>query len=565
MVTSEIEQHAIKGDRVYFLDNLRTLMVFLVVLIHAGGVYESSGGWALFWIVDDPSTNHLSDILFLIIDIFVMPTLFFISGYMIPLSLKNKSACEFLKSKIKRLMVPWLIAVLTLIPLYKVIYLYSRGLPQETWTTYFHWSSGIWSQNWLWFLPVLFLFNLLSMLLSRINNLLEKVSVKFAIAAIFFIGLLNSCLMDIFGLRGFTKTVLINFQNERLLIYFMIFLLGSLLCKHKVFAAKPTSKKLYVVIALTAWIPVLLYHFFYTNSLVTTSHHVFSAIVDTLLLWLSFNLSLICLLYLSVETFRRYFDRSGKIVHELNRNSYFVYITHVVLIGAFALPLLNSSIPSFLKHLIVTFLTYLTCNMIVCFYRKAVKSKMLIKIMEARTMKTLTTALLIATLITGVGCKKQDNSDNEIKPPHVSLQIAALQGNVDVIYEHIDFGSDLDVKDEYGSTPLIIATTFGKTDAAIALIEAGADIEITNNDGSTPLHIAAFLCRTEIVQSLLDNGANKNALNGSGATALDGVSGPFDEVKVIYDHLSKALKPLGLRLDYERIKRTRPKIAEMLT
>ena len=180
-------------------------------------------------------------------------------------------------------------------------------------------------------------------------------------------------------------------------------------------------------------------------------------------------------------------------------------------------------------------------------------------------MKTLTTALLIATLITGIGCKKQDNSDNEIKPPHVSLQIAALQGNVDVIYQHIDFGSDLDVKDEYGSTPLIIATTFGKTDATIALIEAGADIEITNNDGSTPLHIAAFFCRTEIVQTLLDNGANKNALNESGATALDGVAGPFDEFKGIYDHISKALKPLGLRLDYERIKRTRPEIAEMLT
>ncbi len=97
------------------------------------------------------------------------------------------------------------------------------------------------------------------------------------------------------------------------------------------------------------------------------------------------------------------------------------------------------------------------------------------------------------------------------------------------------------------------------------MIEAGADIEITNNEGSTPLHIAAFFCRTEIVQALLDNGANKNVLNGSGATALDGVAGPFDEVKGIYDHLSKALKPLGLRLDYGRIKRTRPKIAEMLT
>ncbi|MGB2907422.1 MAG: ankyrin repeat domain-containing protein, partial [Candidatus Aminicenantaceae bacterium] len=116
----------------------------------------------------------------------------------------------------------------------------------------------------------------------------------------------------------------------------------------------------------------------------------------------------------------------------------------------------------------------------------------------------------------------------------------------------------------YGSTPLIIAITFGKTEVAKALIEAGADLTITNNDGSASLHIAAFFCRTEIVEALLENGADKDFRNSAGRTALDAVEGPFDEVKAIYDALRKDLEPLGLRLDYERIKETRPKIAEML-
>lgn len=564
MFTPDIKQNNLKTNRIFFLDNLRTFMVFLVVLIHAGGIYESSGGWALFWIVDDPSTNHLSGVLFSIIDIFVMPTLFFISGYMIPMSLKNKNGYEFLKSKIKRLMIPWMIAVLTLIPLYKVIYLYSRGLPQETWTTYFHWSSGLWSQNWLWFLPVLFSFDLLYMLISRINFLPGKISVTFAVAAMFIIGLLNSVAIDVFGLCGFTKTALINFQNERLLIYFMAFLLGALCFKRQIFASKPTSKKLYIAVIFTAWIPITLYRFFYAKSFMMTGNTVFSEAVDTLLLWSSFNLSLLCLLYLSVETFRRHFEKSGKIWNELNKNSYFVYVIHVILIGAIATPLLNSSMPSFLKHLSVTASAYLICNLISYFYRKAIKSNLLVKPMEVRTMKTLTTVMLIASLIIVTGCNKKDDSDVEVRPPHVSLQIAAIQGNVDAVNQHIDFGSDLDVKDEYGSTPLVIAATFGKTNAALALIEAGADVEVTNNDGSTALHIAAFFCRTEIVRALLDNGADKNALNNAGATALESVEGPFDDVKAIYDHIGKALKPLGLRLDYERIKRTRPIIAEML-
>jgi len=56
----------------------------------------------------------------------------------------------------------------------------------------------------------------------------------------------------------------------------------------------------------------------------------------------------------------------------------------------------------------------------------------------------------------------------------------------------------------------------------------------------------------------------RNALNKAGRTALDSVSHPFEDVKGIYDGLGKALAQLGLKLDYERIKRTRPRIAEML-
>ena len=378
MFTSEKGQDVIRGSRIHFLDNLRTFMIFLVVLCHAGGVYESSGTWASFWIVDDPATNHLSGILFLIMDIFMIPTIFFISGFFTPLSLRNRTAWAFLKSKFKRLIIPWIVAVLTLIPLYKVIFLYSRNLPQENWTTYFHFST-IWSQNWLWFLPVLFLFNLLYMLLSRVNCLPEKISLKLAVAAMLFIGFANSFSMDMLKVRGWTKTVLIDFQNERLLIYFMTFLLGSLCYRKDVFASKPKSKKLYIVANSTAWIPVNIYIFFLLVPFFKPGSFIISPVVDRLIVWLAFHLSLLCLMYLSIETFQRYLDKPGRIWNELNRNSYYVYIIHVIVIGAIALSLLNSAMPSFLKHLVVTVSTYITCNLIVSFYRKTIRSKILIR------------------------------------------------------------------------------------------------------------------------------------------------------------------------------------------
>ena len=370
------EKGTITGNRIYFLDNLRSFMIFLVVLVHAGGVYESSGVWASFWIVDDPSTNNVSGLLFLVVDIFMMPTIFFISGFFAPLSMKNRKGWPFLRSKFKRLIIPWTIAVLTLIPLYKVIFLYSRNLPQESWTTYFHWSNGIWSQNWLWFLPVLFLFDVLYLLLSRVNIAASNISLKKALFGAFLIGFVYSVSMDMFGLRGWTKIGLLDFQNERLLIYFLAFLLGALCFRLRVFDAGPKSRMLYHAVNATVWIPITVYIFFLLYPWFKPGSFIVSRIVDRLIVWFCFHLSLLCLVYATIETFRRYQNKQGKLRNELNRNSYYVYIIHVIVIGGIALAMLDTAIPSLLKHIILTASTYVASNLIVYLCRKVFESKM---------------------------------------------------------------------------------------------------------------------------------------------------------------------------------------------
>ncbi len=365
-------QDMIQGKRIYFLDNLRTFMIFLVVLGHAGGVYESSGIWASFWIVDDPSTNNVSGLLFIILDLFMMPTIFFITGYFSPFSMKNKQGRAFLKSKFKRLIVPWIIAALTLIPLYKIIFLCSRNLPQESWTTYFHWSNGIWSQNWLWFLPVLFLFNILYLLLSKINIGLSSISYKKAIFGAFGIGFLCCVGMDILGLRGWTKTVLLDFQNERILIYFLTFLLGAHGYNRSVFDAMPKSKRLYTIVNSTNWISITVYIIFLLYPWFKPGHYIISEIIHKLILWFSYLLSLLSLVYVAIETFRRYLDKPGKLRNELNRNSYYVYIIHVIIMGGFAWLMLNMAIPSLLKYLLLIVTTYVGSNLIISICRKGI-------------------------------------------------------------------------------------------------------------------------------------------------------------------------------------------------
>lgn len=307
---------------------------------------------------------------------FMMPTMFFISGYFAPLSLKTKKGWSFLKSRFKRLMVPWTVAVLTLIPLYKVIFLHSRNLPQENLISYFHFKGQILiNQGWLWFLPVLFLFDLLYFFLSRVNPLKLKFSLKGSVLVIFLIGFLYSFCMSYFKYYGWTKTILLDIQNERLLIYFMTFLLGSLCYKLNVFNTRRNGKKLYFFICFTIWIPMNVYIVFLINLLLNPGNHIFSEIVDVILVWFSFNLSLLGLLYIIVNTFRYYLNRKINIINWLNNNSYGVYIIHFVVMGGIALILLNATIPSISKYVILTLSTCIASNLIVYFYSKVTMLK----------------------------------------------------------------------------------------------------------------------------------------------------------------------------------------------
>jgi len=158
-----------------------------------------------------------------------------------------------------------------------------------------------------------------------------------------------------------------------------------------------------------------------------------------------------------------------------------------------------------------------------------------------------------------------DVSQAEVKPPKIDIHTAVVTGNIDAVKQHIAAGSNLNEKDPFGgSSPLISASVFDKPDVARVLIDAGVDLNFQNNDGSTALHTAAFFCRPEIVRMLLDKGADKTIRNKYGATPYEMVAGPFSETKNGYDMIGKMLSPMGLKLDYVYIEKTRPEIAAIL-
>ena len=93
------KQLLFKNNRIYWLDCLRTFVVFLVILGHISLTYESSSSRSGWWIVSDPLDSDFINLLPLILDTFVMATLFYISGYLLPFSIKAKTTIQFIKVK----------------------------------------------------------------------------------------------------------------------------------------------------------------------------------------------------------------------------------------------------------------------------------------------------------------------------------------------------------------------------------------------------------------------------------------------------------------------------------
>jgi fucose 4-O-acetylase-like acetyltransferase len=174
------------------------------------------------------------------------------------------------------------------------------------------------------------------------------------------------------NLEGWTKTALLDFQNERLFVYFAIFLLGSLGFHQEIFSSKPKSKKLYIFVNATAWIPVGIYTVLLVIWLLNPSFMLVSPLFGSLAFWISFFISVLCMVYLMVETFRFYLDRPGKLWAELSSNSYYVYIIHVIVLGAIALALLNTPLPALVKYLTLAVSTFVASNLTVSLSRRTV-------------------------------------------------------------------------------------------------------------------------------------------------------------------------------------------------
>jgi glucan biosynthesis protein C len=120
-----------RGTRLLFIDNLRILLISLVVVQHLAVTYGALGSWYY----RDPATNMLTGSLLTLLTGIGMAVgmgfFFLIAGYFTPGPYDRKGAASFLRDRLIRLGIPLLFYDLLIDPL--VVYLAS-GLHGAYWS-----------------------------------------------------------------------------------------------------------------------------------------------------------------------------------------------------------------------------------------------------------------------------------------------------------------------------------------------------------------------------------------------------------------------------------------------
>jgi surface polysaccharide O-acyltransferase-like enzyme len=398
------------GKRIYFLDNLRSLMVILVLILHSGASY---GAGVDFWPFHDVKSSGAISFFMFLCDVFIMAVIFFIAGYFALPSLVKKGTKVFIKDKLKQLGIPWFIITFFLLPVIDYIHYVNYNKMQllpitafpKYWllsikkigefhtgwmnmSTYLNMNESFY-QRYMWFLSLLALFFIIFVFVcnlykkiykcANIESLVQKTLPKkynfkiiniitFAMVLLFTI--FRFTYPEFMSSGWFSVGNIFQFQLGKLFIYAYCFTIGIFAFSRKWFSDGIGIGK--------AWIwAIICFCLFAFNMLVLKN---ITELEKPLLgyklafcviypLWaISFAGFFISLAYKSMNWSSKFFKR-------LSENSYNMYLVHYVFPYSIPLLISNFDIPVTMKFSIVSFSTIVFSYIISRYIMKRLSGK----------------------------------------------------------------------------------------------------------------------------------------------------------------------------------------------
>ncbi len=345
-----------RQNRLYYLDNLKIFLTCLVVAHHASQAYGPTGGeWAyhnsngtIMWLGNFMAVNAS----------FFMGLFFIISGYFIPASFQGQKLGAFIKKKLGRLMVPVLILVVAIVPLYFYFAAMLHAPIRIGFFDYYfntYWKNDLISYEHGWYLVNLCFYSLIYALAAKFIKRQQsrafqsfKIYYLFILAAL--IGLISYFVrlvspidrwIDLFGFIGM--------ELAHVPQYVLFFLFGIIAYKHDSLNAIP-KKTGYILAAAGAIMALTVY---------LSGLSFIRPFIDIVWKGWAFYESFMAV-FLSIGlivVFREFCNRTNALFRILSRGAFAAYIIHNLFVVTLQVSFDSSPVSPWVRFLCVSVLS----------------------------------------------------------------------------------------------------------------------------------------------------------------------------------------------------------------
>lgn len=357
---------AVQQERLYFLDNLKWFIIYLMVIFHGAMCYMAyAPDW---WYVVDRTQPVFSATVFICwVDVFIMPVMFFISGYFGLMSLKRHGMGGFWRGKLSRIILPWVFGSMCLAPFITYLILLTRHSPMgfaEFYATLF-WGP-LYEQAHYWYLGALTALYLLLCLAARLwPGLLKNTAPASPSPLLLFLAFLASAgSIALLGSYMHPDTwtfygYILVLQPVRIPTYIIIFALGILACRQQWFSPEGYSP------SPGKWcLPFLLASLFYLYQKLFLSGLGVSPGNLALCNGLAQGAFTFAALFFLLGCFRRYAGGTSPLLASLAKTSYGVYYIHQPILFPVVWAFTALSLNVYLKYSLACLISLALCYML---------------------------------------------------------------------------------------------------------------------------------------------------------------------------------------------------------
>ena len=227
--------------RVNYIDNLRTIMIFLLIPYHLAMAYNIWGepNYIFF------EGNKVIASIVVFMSPWFMPAMFLLAGVSACFSLKKRTGCSFLKERFRRLGIPFLFGVIFLNPILSYVadktHNGYNGNYFEHYAVYFTRFTdltgydGGFTPGHLWFIAVLMLISVIGYGIIKVIGRLSKNNGK--------VLCIVDCVIIILSIAAFDITI----GGKKIVTYLGVYLIGYYLFSQQSFIEKLMKYKGFII------------------------------------------------------------------------------------------------------------------------------------------------------------------------------------------------------------------------------------------------------------------------------------------------------------------------------